>query len=178
MSFDVRFADARGRVKRAMIRASPVTPIFCLGAREPVLSLACGVSPELRSVLRARLSDSFVLEAPGRRSWSGRSEGRRAVQTIVERPAALDVHKAQVTACARVPGVRGGREQHVAEFATTVRGLLALRDWLAELGVTQVVMEATGVYWKAPWAILEDEFECMLSTPATSSRSRAARPTS
>ena len=23
-------------------------------------------------------------------------------------------------------------------------------------------MEATGVYWKAPWAILEDEFECML----------------
>jgi transposase len=84
------------------------------------------------------------------------------VQTIVERPAALDVHKAQVTACARVPGVRGGREQHVAEFATTVCGLLALRDWLAELGVTQVVMEATGVYWKAPWAILEDEFGCML----------------
>jgi transposase len=84
------------------------------------------------------------------------------VETIVERPAALDVHKAQVTACVRVPGVRGRREQHVAEFATTVRGLLALRDWLAGHGVTQVVMEATGVYWKAPWAILEDEFECML----------------
>src|SRR3954471_4092803 len=87
---------------------------------------------------------------------------RRVVQTIVERPAALDVHKAQVTACARVPGAHGQREQHVAEFATTVRGLLALRDWLAGHGVTQVVMEATGVYWKAPWAILEDEFECML----------------
>src|SRR3954447_24517927 len=85
-----------------------------------------------------------------------------AVETIVERPAALDVHKTQVTACARVPGVRGRREQHVAEFATTVRGLLALRDWLAGRGVTQVVMEATGVYWKAPWAILEDEFDCML----------------
>src|SRR5688500_12350247 len=92
-----------------------------------------------------------------------RSTGRRqAVQTIVERPAALDVHKAQVTACARVPGGRGRREQHVAEFPTTVRGLLALRDWLASHGVSQVVMEATGVYWKAPWAILEDEFECML----------------
>src|SRR5436190_14875687 len=87
---------------------------------------------------------------------------RRVVQTIVERPAALDVHKAQVTACARVPGGRGRREQHVAEFATTVRGLLALRDWFAGHGVTQVVMEATGVYWKAPWAILEDEFDCML----------------
>jgi transposase len=84
------------------------------------------------------------------------------VETIVERPAALDVHKAQVTACVRVPGERGGREQQVAEFPTTVRGLLALRDWLAGHGVQQVVMEASGVYWKAPWAILEDEFECML----------------
>jgi hypothetical protein len=31
------------------------------------------------------------------------------VETIVERPAALDVHKAQVTACARVPAARGRR---------------------------------------------------------------------
>jgi transposase len=84
------------------------------------------------------------------------------VETIVERPAALDVHKAQVTACVRVPSSGGRRDQHVAEFATTVRGLLALRDWLAAHGVGQVVMEATGVYWKAPWAILEDEFECLL----------------
>jgi transposase len=67
------------------------------------------------------------------------------VQTIVERPAALDVHEAQVTACVRVPGVRGRREQQIAEFPTTVRGLLALRDWLAGHGVRQVVMEATGV---------------------------------
>jgi transposase len=84
------------------------------------------------------------------------------VETVVGRPAALDVHEAQVTACARVPDRRGRREQHIGEFATTVRGLLALRDWLAELGVTQVVMEATGVYWRAPWAIVEDEFDCML----------------
>ena len=84
------------------------------------------------------------------------------METIVERPAALDVHKAQVTACVRVPAEGGGREQHVAEFATTVRGLLALRDWLASWQVQQVVMEATGVYWKPPWAILEDEFECLL----------------
>ena len=67
-----------------------------------------------------------------------------------------------MTACVRVPGERGRREQHVAEFATTVRGLLGLRDWLAAHRVQQVVMEATGVYWKAPWAILEDEFECLL----------------
>ena len=84
------------------------------------------------------------------------------METIVERPAALDVHKAQVTACVRVPDERGRREQHVAEFPTTVRGLLGLRDWLAAHRVQEVVMEATGVYWKAPWAILEDEFECLL----------------
>jgi transposase len=84
------------------------------------------------------------------------------VETIVRRAAALDVHKAQVTACVRVP-VRGrGRVQEVAEFASTVTGLLALRDWLKAYRVTQVAMEATGVYWKPVWAILEDDFDCLL----------------
>ena len=84
------------------------------------------------------------------------------METVVERPAALDVHKEQVTACVRVPGQDGSREQHVEEFQTTVAGLLTLSDWLAAFGVTQVVMEATRVFWRAVWAILEDAFECVL----------------
>jgi transposase len=84
------------------------------------------------------------------------------VETIVERAAGLDVHKAQVTGCVRVPGQARERMQEVAEFQTTVRGLLALRDWLRAHRVTQVAMEATGVYWKPVWAILEDEFDCLL----------------
>jgi transposase len=84
------------------------------------------------------------------------------VETIVKRAAGLDVHKAQVTACVRVPGRGRERAQEVAEFQTTVRGLLALRDWLKAHRVTQVAMEATGVYWKPVWAILEDEFDCLL----------------
>ncbi len=84
------------------------------------------------------------------------------MEVIVERPAALDVHKAQVTACVRVPAPGGGRELHLAEFQTTVRGLLALRDWLAAHGVSQVVMEAIGVYWQPLWHILEDDFQLML----------------
>ena len=84
------------------------------------------------------------------------------METVVERPGALDVHKAQVTACVRTPGEGRAREQHVAEFPTTVAGLLTLRDWLAAHRVTQVTMEATGVYWKPVWAILEDEFELLL----------------
>jgi transposase len=84
------------------------------------------------------------------------------MDVIVERPAALDVHKGQVTACVRVPGADGVRSAEVVEFSTTVGALLTLRDWLAAHRVTQVAMEATGVYWKPVWAILEDDFELLL----------------
>jgi transposase len=84
------------------------------------------------------------------------------METIFERVGALDVHKAQVTACVRVPGAGGRREPHLAEFATTVHGLLALADWLKAFGVTHVAMEATGVYWQPVWHILEEDFELML----------------
>ena len=83
------------------------------------------------------------------------------MERIVERPGALDVHKASVTACVRVWEGRELDEQ-MAEFKTTVHGLLALADWLEALGVRQVAMEATGVYWKPVWAVLEDRFELML----------------
>ncbi len=72
------------------------------------------------------------------------------METIFDRVAGLDVHKARVTACVRVPAAGGAREQQVAEFATTVRGLVALRDWLEAHRVTHVAMEATGVYWQPP----------------------------
>jgi hypothetical protein len=70
------------------------------------------------------------------------------MDVIVQRPAALDVHKEQVTACVRVPAPDGTRAQKVREFKTTVGGLLVLHDWLTAHGVTQVAMEATGVYWQ------------------------------
>jgi transposase len=84
------------------------------------------------------------------------------MDVIVERPAALDVHKAQVTACVRVPGEGRERRSEVGEFSTMVGGLLVLRDWLKAHGVTQVAMEATSVYWKPVWAVLEDDFELLL----------------
>ena len=59
------------------------------------------------------------------------------MDVIVERPAALDVHKEQVTACARIPAADGKRAQEVREFKTTVGGLLVLHDWLKAHGVTQ-----------------------------------------
>ena len=84
------------------------------------------------------------------------------METIFERVGALDVHKAQVTACVRVPDAAGRRVPQVAEFQTTVRGLVALRDWLAAHTVTHVAMEATGVYWQPVWHLLEDDFELTL----------------
>jgi transposase len=61
-------------------------------------------------------------------------------------------------ACVRVPAAGGGRDEHVEQFATTVQGLLTLADWLEAHAVTQVAMEASGVYWKPVWAVLEDRF--------------------
>jgi transposase len=87
---------------------------------------------------------------------------QKVFERLFERVAGLDVHKAQVTAAVRVPDGDGGRLLDVAEFATTVRGLLGLRDWLQAHGVTHLAMEATGVYWRPVWAILEDCFECIL----------------
>ncbi len=70
------------------------------------------------------------------------------MEQVVERGAALDVHKAQVTAWVRVPDGRGGREDLRARYSTMTEDLLALRDWLKALGVTHVAMESSGVYWK------------------------------
>jgi len=77
------------------------------------------------------------------------------VEVIVERCAGLDVHKDTVMACVRRPGTGTRRVQEVREFRTWTSSLRDLRVWLAAEGVTQVAMEATGVYWRPVWAELE-----------------------
>jgi transposase len=84
------------------------------------------------------------------------------LEVVVDRAAGLDVHKDVVTACVRVPGSGGGVVKHVAEFATFTEDLLALRDWLLGHGVSRVGMEATGVYWKPVFYVLEEDLECWL----------------
>jgi transposase len=74
----------------------------------------------------------------------------------------LDVHKASITACVRTPGEGGEPHQQFRKFSATTRGLLQLRDWLASFAVTLVGMEATGVYWKPVYYMLEDDFELWL----------------
>jgi transposase len=87
------------------------------------------------------------------------------MNVLYERCAGLDVHKQTVVACRRV--VAGAQVvRAVRSFPTTMRGLLALADWLREVGCTQVAMESTGVYWKPVWHVLEGEFELVLANAA------------
>ena len=87
------------------------------------------------------------------------------MDVIYPRCAGLDVHKQTVVACARIAGA-GAPRQEVRTFETTTSGLLALADWLESFGVEQVAMEATGVYWKPVWHVLEGYFELILANAA------------
>jgi transposase len=80
-----------------------------------------------------------------------------------QRCAGLDVGKDEVVACLRLPDAAGGRRQAIRSFGTFTGQLEELAQWLAAEGVTQVVMEATGQYWKPVWYALEERgFELLL----------------
>jgi len=86
-------------------------------------------------------------------------------ELLVERVAALDLGKAGLEACVRVPHESrpGRRMQEVRSYATTTSALLAMADWFRCWGVTRVVMESTSDYWKGVYYLLEAEgFECWL----------------
>jgi transposase len=86
-------------------------------------------------------------------------------EEVIQRVAALDIGKAQLVCCVRVPRPEapGKRLQEVRTYTTMTRSLLALADRLGELGVTRVVLEATSDYWKAPFYLLEAQgFEVWL----------------
>jgi len=86
-------------------------------------------------------------------------------EEIIARVAALDIGKAELVCCVRVPGEgkRGRRLQEVRTYTTMTRSLLVLADRLRQLGVTRVVMEATSDYWRPAFYLLEAQgFETWL----------------
>jgi transposase len=88
------------------------------------------------------------------------------MEPMTERVAGLDVHRDTVVATVRIPGEAGGRREETRTFGTMTADLLALRDWLAALGVGQVALESTGVLWKPVYYLLEEDFRVLLVNAA------------
>ena len=78
-------------------------------------------------------------------------------QEIIARVAALDIGKAELVCCTRLPGPGGSsrRVQEVTTYATMTRSLQGMAERLLDLGVSRVVMEATSDYWKPAFYLLE-----------------------
>lgn len=84
------------------------------------------------------------------------------MEVLYPRCAGLDVHAGNVTACARIASGADVSYEH-RSVPTTTRGLLELDEWLTAHGCTHVAMEATGVYWKPVWHVLEAHFTLVLA---------------
>ena len=88
------------------------------------------------------------------------------MELLHRRCCGLDVHKETVVACLRL--VADGKvTTEVRTFQTITSNLLRLSEWLAANECTHVAMEATGVYWKPVWHILDDgQFKLVLANAA------------
>ena len=84
------------------------------------------------------------------------------MEVVYERCCGLDVHKKTVVACLIVPDEKGLRHKEIQTFGTTTRELLALRDWLVLAECSHVAMEATGVYWKPIYNLLDGAVELLV----------------
>lgn len=79
-----------------------------------------------------------------------------------ERCCGIDVHKKSVVACVIVPGADGQPVKATRTFETLTSELEGLANWLRECGVTHVVMESTGVYWKPVFNLLDGRLEVLV----------------
>ncbi len=84
------------------------------------------------------------------------------MEVLYAKCAGLDVHRDTVVACVRI-AVDGKVSQEVKTFGATTTELMALSEWLTGYGVTHVAMEATGVYWRPVWHVLDGSFELVLA---------------
>jgi transposase len=83
----------------------------------------------------------------------------------VERCAGIDVGKTFLAVCVMIGPLKGEAEMQKRRFGTTTAELEALRDWLTQQGITHVVMESTGSYWKPVYNVLETSVKVYLANP-------------
>lgn len=77
------------------------------------------------------------------------------LSALHKRVIGLDVHQAQITACALIEEADGTTRIEQRQFGAFKRDRRALAEWAAALQPDEVVMESTGIYWKSPYAALE-----------------------
>lgn len=74
---------------------------------------------------------------------------------LYKRVIGLDIHQAQITACALIEEPDGNVRIEQRQFGTFKKDRRELAQWVASLHPDEVVMESTGIYWKSPYAALE-----------------------
>lgn len=88
------------------------------------------------------------------------------MEVMFDRVAGIDIGKATLTCCVRVPGKGRRRKSETRTFQTTSGALTLMRDWLLDEGVSIVAMESTSTYWKAPFYCLEESIQVWLLNAA------------
>ena len=83
----------------------------------------------------------------------------------VERCAGIDVGKKWLAVCVMTGPLNGDAQVQQRRYGVNVANLEGLRDWLVKEGVTHVVMESTGSYWKPIFNVLEDSVKVYLANP-------------
>jgi transposase len=78
-------------------------------------------------------------------------------EQVIARVAALDIGKAELVCCVRIPAAGGTkrRQQEISTHSTMTRSLADLANHLVDLRIERVVMEATSDYWKPVFYLLE-----------------------
>jgi transposase len=84
------------------------------------------------------------------------------MELLYQRCCGLDIHKKMLVACLIIVTADGKRHKEIRSFRTVTQDLLQLLDWLKAADCTHVAMEATGVYWKPIYNILEGHFELLV----------------
>jgi len=84
------------------------------------------------------------------------------LEVLYQHCAGLDVHKKTVAACVLHSGEDGGTKRQTRTFGTMLEDLEQLRDWLLAQGCECAGMEATGVYWKPVYNVLEGHLKVVV----------------
>jgi len=87
------------------------------------------------------------------------------IDAEIERCAGIDVGKTFLAVCVMTGPLQEEPHTEQRHFGTNTTELEGLRDWLQREGVTHVVMESTGSYWKPVFNVLEGSVKIYLANP-------------